>query len=56
MVSKIMSGPMVTKIMSGPEGWNYFSMTIVKVLGINYLNDSSIGRIYKDYYTWISYN
>ena len=48
MVSKIMSGPMVAKIMSGLEGWNYFSMTIVKVLGINYLNESSIGKIYKD--------
>ena len=42
--------------MSEPLGWNYFSIAIAKVLEINYLNDSSIGKIYKDYYTWISYN
>ena len=47
---------MVASIMSGPEGWNYFSITIAKVLEINYLNNSSICKIYKDYYTWIFNN
>ena len=42
--------------MSRPQEWNYFSMAIAKVLGINYLNESSIDKIYKDYYTRISYN
>ena len=47
---------MLANIMSAPKGWNYFSMAIIKVVGINFLNESSIGKIYKDYYSWISYN
>ena len=45
----------LVNIMSGPLGWNYFSLANAKVLGINYSNESRIGKSYKDYYTWISY-
>ena len=41
--------------MSGPEGWNYFSMEIAKVLGMSYLNESLFDKNYKDYNIWISY-
>ena len=39
---------MLANIVSEPEGWNYFSVAIAKVLGIDYLNESSFGKNYKD--------
>ena len=42
--------------MSGPLECNYFPMAIAKVLGINYSNESRIGKSLKDCFTRISYN